>query len=198
MKQTKLKYCLFAFLLSTSFTGVKAQEIDFGTYSSVYSVTISPLSVSDLEFGTLINSEGMVNIPLSSSKVLTVEGVRYLDVIVTVTAEQYLLLDDDLACETNPSCRLEFTLNAAYANRGVNSTSQATVMTGTQLVQNGQFQIRKRGNAPPGPPPTPVYEGYNPALFNDTAYLYIYGSVDVGDIDSGAYSSDITVMISYD
>lgn len=198
MKLAKLKYCLLAFLLCTSFIKIKAQQIDFGTYSSIYAVTISPLSMTDLEYGTLINSEGMVDIPLASSKVLTIEGVRYLDVIVTVTAEQYLLLNDDLGCETDPTCRLEFTLNAAYANRGVNSTSQATIMTGTQLVANGQFQIRKRGNAPPGPPPTPVYEGYNPALYNDTAYLYIYGSVNVGDIDSGSYSSNITVMISYD
>ncbi len=65
-------------------------------------------------------------------------------------------------------------------------------------VASAQFPILARGNQPPGPPPTPVYEGYNPAAFNETAYLYLYGSLNVGNVDAGNYSGSITVTVSYD
>ena len=176
-----------------------AQEIDFGSYSSSYSVTLSDLSPgSDLDFGIVIMNEGMVSKDINDAKVLSIEGVKYLDVIVDITADDYLLLNGNLACVSDPSCRLPFTLNAAYANRGLNNTSQAITMSIASNIASAQFPIKYRGNNPPGPPPTPVYSGYNPALYNETAYIYIYGALNVGSIDAGTYEGQITIMVSYD
>ena len=194
----------FIFFMVTSFLTVfnpslAAQEIDFGDFSSKYSVSISELiPAEDLAFGMVIQNEGLKTIDLIDAKVLMIEGVKYLDVIVDVTADNYLYLDTDIACNgSNTNC-IPFTLQAAYANRGNNNTTEAILMQTASNVASAQFPIEARGNRPPGPPPTPVYEGYNPALYNETAYLYIYGSLNIGNVDAGSYSGEITITVSYD
>lgn len=192
-------FLLTAILLLIGYSPANSQEINFGEFSSKYAVTISELNpAEDLSFGMLIQNEGLKSIELLDSKVLMIEGVKYLDVIVDVTADNYLFLDSDVACNgTNSNC-IPFTLEAAYANRGTNNTNQAVLMQVAANVASAQFPILARGNLPPGPPPTPDYEGYNPALYNETAYLYIYGSLNVGNVDAGSYSGNITITVSYD
>ncbi|MBO6571491.1 MAG: hypothetical protein JJ958_03505 [Balneola sp.] len=193
--------CSIVFFITSisSSTSVSAQEIDFGQYSSAYSISLSEFNPSEeLEFGTLIQNQGPTSIDLVNAKVLTLEGVKYLDVIVDITADNYLLLNGDLGCETDPSCRIPFTLQAAYANRGNNNVNESVSITVLSNVASAQFQILQRTNGPPGPPPTPVYEGYDPNIFNETAYLYIYGSINVGNVDAGSYTSSISVTINYD
>ena len=104
--------CSIVFFITSisSSTSVSAQEIDFGQYSSAYSISLSEFNPSEeLEFGTLIQNQGPTSIDLVNAKVLTLEGVKYLDVIVDITADNYLLLNGDLGCETDPSCRIPFT-----------------------------------------------------------------------------------------
>lgn len=175
-----------------------AQEIDFGSYYG-YTVSISELNpAEDLAFGTLIPNEGSKVIELSDAKVMTIEGVEYLDVYVDITADAALLKSGDLNCQADPSCSIPFTLQSAYSNRGQNITSQATLMTVASNIASARFQIRQRGNRPPGPPPTPVYEGYNPSQFNDTAYIYLYGSISIGNVDAGSYMANITITVNYE
>ncbi len=188
---------LFAGLLIS--TPGRAQEIDFGTYSSLYSVSISEFSPGDpLDFGMVVQNSGLNSIDILNSKVMMIEGVRYLDVIIDITADNYLFFGTDIACNgSNTNC-IPFTLQAAYANRGSNNTNQAVIMPVASNVASAQFPILARGNAPPGPPPTPVYQGFNPALYNNTAYLYIYGSINVGNVNAGSYTGNITITVSYD
>lgn len=194
-------FCCIVFLITSisSSTSVSAQEIDFGQYSSAYSISLSEFNPSEeLDFGTLIQNQGPASIDLVNAKILTLEGVKYLDVLVDITADNYLLLNGDLGCETDPSCRIPFTLEAAYANRGNNNVNESVNITVLSNVASAQFQILQRTNGPPGPPPTPVYEGYDPSIFNETAYLYIYGSINIGNVDAGSYNSSISVTINYD
>lgn len=185
------------FLFSS--TLLKAQEIDFGKFSSKYTVSITELiPAEDLAFGMVIQNEGLKTIDILDAKVLMIEGVKYLDVIVDITADNYLFLDNDVSCNgTNSNC-IPFTLQAAYANRGNNNTNQAVLMQVASNVASAQFPILARGNRPPGPPPTPDFAGYNPALFNETAYLYLYGSINVGNVNAGTYSGQINVTVTYD
>lgn len=192
----KLTFILTLFLLSNATQG---QEIDFGTFSSSYSVTLSELSPgAELDFGTLIQNDGVTSVTIDNAKVLTIEGVKYLDIIVDLTADQYLLLNGNLSCQTDPSCRIPYTMQASYANRGVMSISQVSDFLVSGTTASEQFPIKYRGNAPPGPPPTPVYQGFNPALFNETAYIYIYGSVNVGNVDAGSYTGTVNITVNYD
>lgn len=195
---TKISGVLLLMLMGVKETA-QAQEINFGEYSSLYSVSINDLMpAEDLEFGMVISNEGVVTKSLLNAKVLSIEGVKYLDVLVDVTADTYLLLNGDLGNAGNPARRIPFTLQAAYANRGTNDTSQAIQIPVASNIASAQFPVRYRGANPPGPPPTPVYKGYNPALYNETAYLYLYGSLNVGTIDAGSYSANITITVSYD
>lgn len=188
---------LFVFGLASQH--IQAQEIDFGDFSSKYGVSLTELNpAQDLEFGNIVQNEGLIAIELTEAKVLILEGVKYLDVIVDIATEGYLYLDNDVACNGSNSNCIPFNIQAAYANRGNNNTSQAVLMQVTGNIASAQFPILDKGNLPPGPPPTPVYEGYNPAAYNESAYLYLYGSINVGDVDAGSYSGDITVTISYD
>ena len=191
----KVSFSFFVFFIFFSLaSGSKAQEIDFGQYSSAYSLTLSELIPSEeLDFGTIIQNQGLTTIDITNAKVLTLEGVKYLDVLLDITADDYLLLNGDLGCETDPTCRIAFTLQAAYANRGDNDTNEAYNMTVLSNVASAQFQILQRESGPPGPPPTPVYEGYN-----ETAYIYIFGSLNVGSVDAGSYSGQIMVTLNYD
>lgn len=190
---------IFTLLCLTTWVNLSAQEIDFGSFSSKYAVTLSELNpAEDLSFGTVVQNEGLKTIDLIDAKVLMIEGVKYLDVIVDITADNYLFLNGDIACNGGNTNCIPFTLQAAYANRGTNNTNEAVLMQVASNVASAQFPIEARGNRPPGPPPTPVYEGYNPALYNETAYLYIYGSLNVGNVDAGSYSGSITITVSYD
>lgn len=175
-----------------------AQEINFGSFGS-YSLFISDLTpAEDLAFGIVIKNEGLKEIPLIDAKVLALEGVKYLDVIMEITADNALLLNGDLDCIGDPACSLPFTLKAAYANRGQNDLNQAVDVPVTANSAVARFPILDRGNLPPGPPPTPPHEGFNPALYNETAYIYLYGALNVGEVVSGQYSGEITVTIIYD
>ncbi len=191
-------FILSVISLSTT-TILNAQEIDFGDFSSKYTVSITELiPAEDLSFGMVIQNEGLKTVDLLDAKVLMIEGVKYLDVVVTITADNYLYLNNDVSCNGSNSNCIPFTLQAAYANRGNNNTNQAVLMQVASNVASAQFPILARGNRPPGPPPTPVYEGYNPALFNETAYLYLYGSINVGNQNAGSYSGQIQVTVTYD
>lgn len=175
---------------------LQAQEIDFGTFSSA-SVTITKLNpAEDLDFGTLVTNGGVSSIPISNSVVLTLTGVRFLDVILDVSADANLTLNG-APCAL-ASCMIPFTLEAAYANLGADNISQARIITIAANAGQAQFQVLRRNGGAPGPPPTPEFVGFNPAAFNSTAYVYIYGSVNVGSVDAGDYSGMIDVTVNYD
>jgi hypothetical protein len=191
---------IFINLLLVYFTiSTLAQEINFEDFSSKYSVNLSELNMGEeLTFGQVAKNEGLKSIDILESKVMLIEGIKYLDVLVDVDAGDFLYLGTDISCnESNTNC-IPFTLKAAYTNRGTNDPSQATLMQVTSNFATAQFPILARQNTPPGPPPTPDYEGYDPTLFNETAYLYIYGSLNVGDVNAGDYSGEITITVTYD
>lgn len=176
-----------------------AQEIDFGSYYD-YAVTVAELNpAEELSFENILASGGSESIELANAKVITIEGVRYLDVFIDVSGDNALLKSGDLNCQGDPSCSLPFTLQAAFANRGQNNTSQATLMNVTNNFGTARFPILQRGNnRPAGPPPTPVHDGFNPAQFNETAYLYLFGSISYGNVESGSYTANITITVSYE
>jgi hypothetical protein len=194
----KIVSFIFLLFISLFYEKSRAQEIDFGDFFN-YSLTLAELIPgSDLDFGTLVTNSGVNAITISNSKVVTITGVEYIDIIVEVTADDFLLLDGNPSCASNPNCRIPFTLEASYANLGQDNISQAVPMFVASNVATAQFPIKQRLSGPPGPPPTPVYNGFDPSVFNETAYVYVFGSVNLGTVNAGAYESTITVTVIYD
>ncbi len=196
-KPNRVNIASFMLILLLSTQLVQSQEINFGSYSSSYgSVTVTEDLGTDLNFGILIQGQENVIIDINNANIFSITGNKYLDVIVEINAPTYM---QTLGC-ANVNCQIPFTLNAAYNNRSTN-VNQAVGITLLNNSGGAQFPIKYRGNAPPGPPPTPVYEGYNPQLpiYQETAYLYFYATIlNVGSAIAGSYSAQVDITVTYD
>lgn len=199
--QRSIVYLIFSLSISLNALYTYAQEINFGVDYFQYSISIYQENAGTLDFGTLLTNDGLVDIDLLSPDiaVFSIEGNKFLDVRVTVFSPGYIYLNGDTNC-SDDTCRIPLQVFGAYANRGVDNVNQSIIMTGSPNNVTARFPIRYRGNAPPGPPPTPVYQGYQPdaAQFLETAYLYIYGNITVGVHNVGSYSSDVNITLNYE
>ncbi len=203
MKSKVISLIVFCLALLNVPLLVFSQEINFGSYSSAYSASVMNVGASSLNFGTEYIFPGSPprSIDINTGMAFQITGNKYLDVIVTINpgVGSATHLENQSTCTVN--CTIPFTLYAAYSNQGANNTAQAVDVPLTDNLGTAQFQIRRRNiGAPPGPPPTPVYEGYNPALYEDDAYFYIYASLDdlSGPFTSGTYSTTLTINVTYD
>lgn len=180
---------------------ITAQDIRFGEYGE-YTIEIEDVGLEDLVFEGPINSNsGIHEVELIDSKVLSIIGVKYLDVDVDITAEGKLYLDGDPSNDSDPQRSIPFTLQAAYANNGENNvTSSKNIdIANTSSINSGatRFPILSRRQRPPGPPPTPPTGDFDQTLVNETAFLYFYGQIDVGNVVAGSYRGTITVTVEY-
>jgi hypothetical protein len=173
-----------------------AQHISFGTWAGP-GLTLTNGTPQDLNFNDktpiiITGNNQSVTISLNDGEaaVLTIEGTEYLDVTVTVDAPPTLDLD-----ATN-----HIPINIGFAYSNLNPTDIATAKTQAVEVPAGfntaTFPILRRTSGPPGPPPTPPYEGYVPP--KKTAYLFIYGTLGpVGNVNAGLYDGTINVRVEY-
>ncbi len=156
-------------------------------------ITVSELNNSDLDFGQILSNSGLHIVDINNSKVLGITAVRFLDVLVEIVAGNELLLDNNPSCSGDPSCSIPFTLDAAYANEGQNDPAQSKPFTINGNTAVASFRIREGGgnNIPP-----PAFR--NPERFEETAYIYIFGSINAGLVDGGRYVNNITVTVIHD
>ncbi len=174
------------------------QEIDFSAYSDYGIQLFFGSNNGELIFGqngNVISGEGQVEIPISSGKVvkITIEGIKFLDVFVDIQGSEYLYENGT----QGSGDQISFDLKAAYANVGSGTYSQAQIIpVSSSNNAYTRFRIKGRGEGPPRPPPVPPHEGYSPPT--DEAYLFLYGSIDVGSVNAGSYSSTVNVTVSYD
>lgn len=184
--------CLFAITSN-------GQEINFGDYGN-YTLTVAELNNNDLAFGQVVSGSGTHSININNAKIIEITGVKYIDVIVDVMGPASLYLNGNTGNAGDSQKTLPFTLEAAYANnKGTPSVGQAKFIT--DITNNDfvtQFPILERQSRPPGPPPTPPTDDFDQSQVEETAYLYLYGSIDVGNVDAGSYSATIQVTVEYD
>lgn len=179
---------------------VVAQQVGFGLYTNS-ELTLTKLVPDELDFGDRISGEGTVQILLNDDAAvpIEIEGVAYLDVTVTLEPPDgnYLVLQGDLDNLTEAEKRMPITIRMAYYNRGQEGiTEEAAKAEAIEVVGNTvTFQIRRRPGGPPGPPPVPPHAGYTPPTAK--AYLYIYGDLDVGNVNAGPYTGLINIHVEY-
>lgn len=158
-------------------------QIKFSTFTES-DIVLTQLGTGILDFDWILaNQSKSIELGDPEMVVLSITGVEYYDVIITIDAPAELVLDGENS--------MGFTLNAAFANRGQNQVSDARLING----DTARFQI-KRDDGPPGPPPTPPHEGYTPP--EATAYLYLYGTINVGEVDAGIYEGTVNITVEYD
>ena len=142
----------------------------------------------DMSFQTVPAGSGLQEINLGDSGmgVFAITGDEDLDVIVTMTAPSELT-------HTGASTDvISLTLTFAYANRGENDINHAIEVTGG----TARFRMKERSSGPAGPPPTPRSNAYTAT--QTTAYIYVYGSMNVGVVDAGSYSGTVDLSVTYD
>lgn len=162
-----------------------SQTIQFSVHVAS---TLDATKDQDLDLGMAISGSGITNVNLGDPGmgIFSITGNEELDIIVTLTAPANLI-------HTGASTDvIPFTLEFAYANRGVNDVNQAIAGTGGIA----RFQMRGRDSGPAGAPPTPPSAHHTPQ--DATAYIYIYGSMDVQAIDPGTYTGNVDIDITYD
>lgn len=164
-----------------SYSGISAQQLAFNIEAPP-DLTVSVVTDGVLDYGSLLQNQGLVQIMLNNpeTEVISIEGAFNKDVTVTITAPTALQLD-----ATNS---LPFTLSAAYANDEENNKADATLFSGNTAT----FPIREGG----GPPPRGGGRGGGPPTAK--AYLYIYGDINVGNVNAGFYTGTINVFVEYD
>ncbi|HAC16275.1 MAG TPA: hypothetical protein DCE78_10095 [Bacteroidetes bacterium] len=173
---------------------LSAQVIDFGSYESS-SAVVTP--ERNLEFGLILKDDSeSINLGSGLEGVISIVGIRYLDIIVDFSPfpVNYLYLDGNISCVTD-DCRIPFSMSVVYTNAGqiLDNVSGAITISGA----SERFPVLARGGGPPRPPPVPVHSGYTPPT--ETAYLYFYGSITTSTSNSsGNYWNDITVTVTYD
>lgn len=185
----------FAFILFFlfSFSGyLYGQEINFGQYASegIVLTNESPHS-GGLDFGQVIEGDGTVSIQLTDPDVVvfSIEAEIDKDLFVTITPPNTLMLDVDN--------QMDYTLKAAYSNKGNDNKSQAKIINGTSV----RFPVLAREHQPAGPPPTPKHG--NSTTPTTKAYLYIYGDLSVSNTEgnslaAGMYTGTIDITVSYE
>lgn len=177
-----------------------AQEIDFGSFGS-YTLELEQVTLDDLEFqGPITPGSGIHEVELTNAKVLEILGVKYLDVGVLIMGDGVLLLDGNTDNIGDPERSIPFTLFAAYSNKG-DGSNLPSVSVDIPLTSNqgsARFPILERQFAPPGPPPPPPTNAFQQSLVQETAELYLYGQIDVGNVLAGNYIGNITITVEYD
>lgn len=159
-------------------------------------ITVLELDGTDLDFGQIVSGSGIDSIPIEFSKVLSISGARFLDVFVEISAGDALLRNSDPSCLGDPTCSIPFTLEAAYANNGVNETGQSTPFSVNSNFAAASFKILENGG---NPSPFLVFLAQLfPNAFQSTAYIYIFGSINAGPALGGNYSNSITVTVIHD
>ncbi|MFU8811902.1 MAG: hypothetical protein ACNA78_02985 [Balneolaceae bacterium] len=179
-------------------SSANAQEITFSDFGS-FTLTLDNITLDDLEFdGPIQSGSGIHEVTLADALVLEIEGVRHFDVLATiiqVSGEGFLTLDGIETTEADK--RIPFTLQAAYANRGTNSIGDARPIAIASNAGTRRFPILARLEQPPGPPPPPTTANFNQATVNEKAFIYLYGTIDVGFVAAGTYSGSLQITVEY-
>src|SRR6056297_3623289 len=100
-----IRLLILLIILSVQFpAGIMAQggPPDSGDLEDL-PITVLELDGSNLDFGQIIANSGLHIIDINSSKVLGITAVRFLDVLVEITAGDALLLNNDPSCNSDPT-----------------------------------------------------------------------------------------------
>lgn len=137
--------------------------------------------VQPFKFGEVVPNAGRISIPKGDPNMGTyaITGLQNQTIELTMDIPDYLELQIDTTIYRAP---LE--LEIAYANRNENNIDHAVPVSGSHI----RFPLRM--DAPPLSPDQPAPSA--------TAFLYIYGDIEIGDVPAGVYEAELFLSIEYD
>jgi len=132
-----------------------------------------------LTFGDLVINSGQKIIGLGDVNmgVFSIRALYTQSIYLSLIAPQSLTHSNPAISDVIP-----IDLNLAYNNSGQNNSNRTT-----ELLNNfGYLQVYDNEALP------------RPENIWQELYLYVYGTIDVGSVTFGEYSSDIILIIEYD
>ncbi len=164
---------------------VSVAEAQTVNYTS--NVPLAVTKESDLSFGTVYQNEGNVSVNPGNVGVgkFRIDGQKNLDISVTLTMPSSIINTHD----SNYS--IPYTAQAAFANQGQDNQQQAQPFS----LPTQTFRIEGRSNGPPQPPPTPRHGTYSAP--QGSAWIYLYGTINVQNVITGSYTGTINITVTY-
>lgn len=168
--------CVIPVLLGITLPG-QAQFIHFSLQieSELQAVTLRSLS-----FGTVQQNSGAVNVSLDheNAGIFAITGNPEHIVMVNLEFPDKLYHEERSVSDTIP-----ISIKAAYANRGKERVEDA------QLFTHNTASFR-------------MFEGKtklteHSILSDVTAYIYVFGGIQVGHIETGIYNGEVILQVEY-
>lgn len=137
--------------------------------------------MTSLYFGEVVPNTGVLRIELGDPDMGTyaITGPQNLTVDINLDIPEYLELEGEEALQ------VPMNLEVAYANRNENTVDHALPVT----EGVARFPIHAEAS-PQLSPDDPVPSA--------TAYLYVYGEIEVGDIPTGTYEAEVFMAVEYE
>lgn len=181
---TRSFFLLVILCISLTMQPLYGQSINFSIHVAS---SLDATKDADMTFPQVFAGDGITAIGLGDGGmgVFAISGNAELDVEVTLVAPA------NLVHTLYPAQTMPLTLQFAYANHGVNDINQATTVSGS----TARFQLKERAGGPAGAPPTPPSATHTPEIV--TAYLYLFGTIDVQQIASGNYGGNVELYVQY-
>lgn len=141
---------------------------------------LSAQTLQPLDFGQLYQNAGPIEVNMGENNmgIFTVMGYPNQSVRVSLHSPELLRHADRSFSDS-----LNISIRAAYANRGVNRIEDARLFNGN----TAQFQMMESTG---GLTPTQMMQ-------NATAYIFIFGSISVGDVQPGHYDGMVVMEVEY-
>lgn len=170
-----IKYSLFIGFLFLVNLPLKAQFINL---QIKVEPELSAAVEQPLNFGTQITNSGPTEIALGDLNmgIFSIRAFSNQQVYLELDIPEYLE-HTVLNSEENIPLHIEM----SYNNSGVNSYQNSTPVTGNKVLVNVANKEAVKSNSD---------------LWN-ILYLYIFGSIDIGNIPNGIYSGEIKLTITY-
>jgi hypothetical protein len=142
--------------------------------------------ISNVNFGHVITNEGTVSILKGGTGMgkLKVTGQENMDITVNIPSIVKLY-------DASNSNYMNYTIRAAYNNLGKDNYIQTKPFN----LPTQTFRMVGRNQGPPAPPPTPSHKGYTPP--SGSAWLYLFGDLNVTNVPAGSYHGTIPITVIY-
>lgn len=184
-------------VLLIPFVGVRAQAIEFGQYYDGATLEVEVPEWCHLDFGEVeLGDTGTVSIGDVDQGCIEITGIRFLDVVVTITKPTHLTLNGNPCLPENiTSCAMVLNLQTSYNNRSTFEDYFSAVSFTSSTIT---FPLAARMGGPPVPPTPSFNLPENVNLPTSTSYIYFYGSV-VSNINNqgGSYTASIEIEVEY-
>jgi hypothetical protein len=205
MRFTQLIYrawMLVLVLIGTASSGM-GQRISFGAFAGADITIFSPLGANpELNFSSVKILTPNMQEPIRIGRVegdpyvvYEIDAAEGFDIMIDVDYGSEIWLDGELGSDNNIDLALRF----SYFNRP--ATDQFTALNGSIEMPPGVrsviVPVSPRSGGAPGPPPDP-FSGNVSSRSKGKVYLFIYGDLGpIGNVQSGRYSGDISITVSY-